>query len=100
MIGEDDVALGFRYTFNNPADTTALLVWLYDLDSDEYLMTLEASSRIGAYWKLILEASIFSNGDATMDDLPSVLSAFADPESELGLFQDEDFVKLELTRYF
>jgi hypothetical protein len=100
VIGEDDVALGFRYTFNNPADTTALLVWLYDLDSDEYLMTLEASSRIGAYWKLILEASIFSNGDATMDDLPSVLSAFADPESELGLFQDEDFVKLELTRYF
>jgi len=100
VIGEDDLALGFRYTLNNPADTTALLVWLYDRDSAEYLLTLEASSRIGANWKLILEASAFSNGLSTARTLPAMLRAFADPESELGLLQDEDFIKLELTRYF
>lgn len=100
VIGEDDVALGFRYTVNNPADTTALLVWLYDVDSDEYLMTLEASSRIGTSWKMILEASMFNGGESPAADCPSVLNAFGDPESELGLFQDEDFIKLEFIRYF
>jgi len=99
VIGEDDVALRFRYTVNNPSDTTALLVWLYDVDSDEYLMTLEASSRIGANWKMILEASMFNGGKSLTADFPSVLNAFADPESELGLFQDEDFIKLEFIRY-
>jgi hypothetical protein len=100
VIGEDDVALGFRYAFNNPADTTALIIWLYDLDSDEYLMTLEATSRIGSKWKMVLEASVFNNGAVTNSDLQSILQTFADPESELGLFQDEDFLKLELIRYF
>ncbi|MBO6557059.1 MAG: SPOR domain-containing protein [Pseudomonadales bacterium] len=100
VIGEDDVALGFRYTVNNPADTTALLVWLYDVDSDEYLMTLEASSRLGEKWKMILEASFFNGGDTPTGDFSSVLNAFADPESELGLFQEEDFIKLEFIRYF
>ena len=100
VIGEDDVALGFRYTLNNPADTTALLVWLYDVDSDEYLMTLEASSRLGENWKMILEASVFNGGDETNNDFVSILNAFNDPESELGLFQDEDFLKLEFVRYF
>lgn len=100
VIGEDDIALGFRYTLNNPADTTALLVWLYDLDSDEYLMTMEASSRIGANWKIIVEASVFSNGSSVSDGILSVLDALNDTESELGLFQDEDFLKLELVRYF
>lgn len=100
VIGEDDLALGFRYTVNNPSDTTALLVWLYDLDSSEYLLTMEASSRIGSHWKVNLEASLFSNGETTEPDLPSVLRSFSDPESELRLFQDEDFIKLELTRYF
>ena len=100
VIGEDDIALGFRYSLNNPADTTALLVWLYDRDSDEYLLTFEASSRIGANWKVVLEASAFSNGLSTAPTLPAMLQAFSNPESELGLFQDEDFIKLELTRYF
>ena len=94
------MALGFRYTLNNPADTTALLVWLYDIDSGEYLMTLEASSRLGENWKMILEASMFNGGDETNNDFVSILNAFNDPESELGLFQDEDFLKLEFVRYF
>ena len=100
VIGEDDLALGFRYTMNNPADTTALLVWLHDLDSDEYLVTFEASGRIGENWKLVLEASVFSNADAPGNDIQSILRAFSSPDSELSLFQDEDFFKLELIRYF
>ena len=100
VIGEDDVALGFRWTVNNPADATALLVWLYDLDSDEYLMSLEASSRVGSKWKVVLEASIFHSDEEISNNFSAILNAFGNPDSELGLFQDEDFLKLELIRYF
>ena len=61
---------------------------------------MEASSRIGANWKIIVEASVFSNGSSVSDGILSVLDALNDTESELGLFQDEDFLKLELVRYF
>ncbi len=100
VIGENDVALGFRYAFNNVADTTALLVGLYDIDSHEFLTTLEASSRLGANWKIIVEASIFSNGRALEENLPGFLAVLANPETRLAFFQDEDFLKIELIRYF
>jgi len=99
VIGEDDIAFGFRYSLNNPSDTAALLVSLFDLDSQEYLTTLEASSRLGANWKIIVEASIFSNGRKRSDGFPGFLEALSDPETELDFFQDEDFLKIELIRY-
>ncbi len=100
VLGDDDVALGFRLTANNTADSNALLVWVWDRDSDEILTTLEASTRIGTRWKLVLEASIFSHGDRPVPSAPGFLFVLTDPKSELGFFQDEDFLKLELTRYF
>ena len=99
-LGDDDVALGIRLTANNVADSSALLVWLWDRDTDEFLTTLEASTRIGSHWKLVLEATIFSHGDRPADSAPGYLFVLMDPKSELGFFQDEDFLKLELTRYF
>ena len=99
VIGEDDVAFGFRYSLNNSSDTSALLVSLFDLDSEEFLTTLEASSRLGANWKIVLEASIFSNSKKREDGLAGLLEIFADPDTELGFLQDEDFLKIELIRY-
>ncbi|MDG1836998.1 MAG: SPOR domain-containing protein [Pseudomonadales bacterium] len=99
-IGDDDFALGVRLTANNVADSSALLVWVWDRNTDEMLTTLEASTRIGSHWKLVLEATIFSHGDRPADSAPGYLFVLMDPKSELGFFQDEDFLKLELTRYF
>jgi len=99
VIGEDDVAFGFRYSLNNASDTTALVVSLFDLDSPEYLTTFEASSRLGASWKIVVEASIFSKGRKRSDNFLGILEALADPETELDFFQDEDFLKIELIRY-
>ena len=99
-IGDDDVALGVRLTANNVADSSALIVWVWDRDTDEMLTTLEASTRIGSHWKLVLEATIFSHGDRPADSAPGYLFVLMDSKSELGFFQDEDFLKLELTRYF
>ena len=58
---ENDLALGMRYSLNNIWDTNALLVALYDIDSKEYVLNLEASTRMGTNWRLSLEASLFLN---------------------------------------
>lgn len=100
VIGDNDVAMGFRYSFNNASDTTALLVNLWDIDSHEFLTTLEASSRLGANWKIVVEISVFSNETDITRDLNGFLQTLTDPEYELAFFQDEDFLKIELIRYF
>ena len=104
VIGEDDIALGFRLTLNDVADSTALVVFLKDRDSREILTTLEASMRLGENWKLILDATIFSGSfsetEKTLPNLNSILQTLNNPDEEIGLFQDEDFVRIELTRYF
>jgi len=101
VIGEDDLAIGFRLTLNNAADSTALLVFLIDRDSDEILTSLEASTRIGSNWRLILDATIFSGSTEIQQGFSGILSSLGNNNNEeFGLFQDEDFVRIELTRYF
>jgi hypothetical protein len=99
-IGDNDVAIGFRYSLNNASDTTALVVSLWDVETHEFLTTLEARSRLGSNWKIIVEASVFSNGKTVQQDFGGFLQALFDPESELAFFQGEDFLKIELIRYF
>ena len=98
---ENDLALGVRYSLNNIWDTNALLVALYDIDSKEYVLNLEASTRIGTSWRLSLEASLFLNipGPTSVEDSwgASKKQLF---DSELIFFDDEDFVRLQLVRYF
>jgi hypothetical protein len=100
VVGDDDVALGFRLTANDISESSALLMWIWDRDSDEMLTLLEARTRIGRHWKLVVEASIFSHGERPFQSAPGFLYVLRDPSSELGFFQDEDFLKLELTRSF
>lgn len=99
-VGDDDVALGFRLTANNVSDSGALLMWVWDRDSDEMLTTFEASTHIGSHWKLVVEATIISHGERPVQSAPGFLFVLMDPSNELGFFQDEDFLKLELTREF
>tara|TARA_B100001093_G_scaffold206107_1_gene198074 strand:+ start:1472 stop:2527 length:1056 start_codon:yes stop_codon:yes gene_type:complete len=98
---ENDLALGIRYSLNNLWDTNALLVALYDIDSEEYALNLEASTRIGTNWRLSLEASLFLNiPESTLvgDSWGGAEKNLSD--SELIFFDDEDFVRLQLVRYF
>ena len=98
---ENDVAFGIRYSLNNPWDTRALLVALYDIDCRESALSLEATTRIGPNWRLSLEASFFVNiPDSTLGKNSRVVSESTAPGSELIFFDDEDFVRLELIRYF
>ena len=56
---ERDLALGARWSLNDMADSQALLGIIRDVDTDEYVYSLEASRRLGASWTLLLEARVF-----------------------------------------
>jgi hypothetical protein len=100
-FAENDLALGIRYSLNNPWDTNALLIALLDVEARECALSLEASTRIGMNWRLSLEASFFLNvPDSTLGGYTWASSGTPPADSELIFFDDEDFVRLQLIRYF
>ena len=82
---ENDVALGARWVANDLADTEALVGYIWDVDSHEYVFSLEASRRLGDSWKLNIEARYYQ-------DQP--------PTDPLYAFRDDDFIEVELAYYF
>ena len=98
-VGQDDIALGLRYAFNDAANTTALLVALIDRASHEYFTTFEASSRLGERLKLTVEASVINNTRNIPRGFLGLLEVQADPNADLAFLQDEDFIKFELIWY-
>jgi hypothetical protein len=89
---ERDVAVGTRWRVNDVADTQALLGFIWDTDTDEYLVQLEASRRLGDSWALILESRVFGGAD---DD-----SFDARGDVKTAAFQRDDYLQIELTRFF
>lgn len=100
VYGENDWAVGLRWALNDADNSQLLLVFVWDKKTAEQLLTLEASRRLGANWKLNAEVTVFSNGRGLDGDLNSLLRQFNDPKNKLGFLQEEDFLKLELVRYF
>jgi hypothetical protein len=98
-VGQDDIAVGLRYAFNDAANTTALLVTLIDRVSHEYATTFEASSRLGERLKLTVEASVIDNARNVPTGFQGLVEVQADPNADLAFLQDEDFIKLELIWY-
>lgn len=82
---QNDVFVGTRLAFNDEASTEVLFGFIRDLDHSSTFANLEASRRIGSSWKLILESRLFS------------IKEDADP---LAGFRNDDYVSVELQRYF
>lgn len=93
-----DVALGARWQSNDLADTQALLGVIWDTRNDEYLLSIEASRRLGDHWSMALEARGFGGAPAIgqLDPLPSI----ADPNNRLGSLVRDDYLQLEFVRFF
>jgi len=83
---EDDLALGVRLTFNDAQSTELLFGVIADLDDDARVWSLEGSRRLRESWKLSVEARIFS-------DIPP-------EDSFLFGLRDDDFIQVELARFF
>lgn len=95
---ENDLALGLRWQANDLADSTALLGVIWDVDTDEYLVSLEASRRLGAAWQASLEARWFGGARALRPDMS--LDEMLGGRVKSRALQRDDYLQLELTRYF
>ncbi|NJN50979.1 MAG: hypothetical protein HC809_03545 [Gammaproteobacteria bacterium] len=100
-VYEHDIAFGTRFRFNDVADTQALLGVIWDHETDEYIVKLEGSRRLGNSWAVIVEGRAF--GGANMpdpNDTAAVLSTLGDPDRKTASVGQDDYLQLELTRYF
>jgi hypothetical protein len=95
---ENDLALGTRWSLNDVADTQALVGVIWDVQTDEYVFKLEGSRRLGETWTLLLEGRIF--GGANEPDSGTLLHSLRDADNKSASLQRDDFLQLELTRYF
>ncbi len=95
---EHDLALGTRWSLNDLADTQALLGVIWDVKTHEYVFKVEGSRRLGETWTLLLEGRIF--GGAHEPDSGAPLRSLLDADNKSASLQRDDFLQLELTRYF
>lgn len=95
---EHDLALGTRWSLNDVADTQALLGVIWDTQTDEYVFKVEGSRRLGETWTLLVEGRVF--GGANEPDMRAPLQSLLDADNKSASLQRDDFLQLELTRYF
>ncbi|RUM95028.1 MAG: hypothetical protein DSZ28_00125, partial [Thiothrix sp.] len=77
--------IGSRFDFSDEQSTEILAGGVFDLDTSTRSFRIEAARRLGQNWKLTGELQIFEHID--MNDLQFTL-------------RDDDFLSLELARYF
>ena len=82
---DDDVALGFRLAFNDVASSELLVFAGVDVDTRARFTSIEGGRRLGQSWKLELEGRFFSN---------------TDPADPLSALRDDDYLQLELLKYY
>jgi hypothetical protein len=95
---EHDVALGGRFSLNDFADTKALLGVIFDTDNNDYVISLEASRRLGADWLLSLEGRVFAGGqDIDTDTTAAVL---LQQRYKSAWLQQDDYLQVEFRKFF
>ena len=82
---QNDLYAGVRWTLNDAQSTQALAGVIVDLDTNSVFANVEASRRFGESWRLSVEARFFSNLD--QDDI-------------LYSFRNDDYVEIQIARYF
>ncbi|MBV1914590.1 MAG: hypothetical protein KUG72_04340 [Pseudomonadales bacterium] len=83
---EHDLAIATRWILNDVDATEMLVGVVADDQTSDLVFFLEGSRRIGEYWKVFVEGRIYNAGSA--------------PDSKLWYLEDDDFLKVELVRYF
>ncbi len=84
-VFDRDLFLGARLAFNDVQSSEVLAGVFYDTEKGSQAFRLEANRRIGDSWKGTIEMQLFSN---------------IDPADPLFAFAQDDFLLLELARFF
>ena len=87
-------SVGTRLTFNDIADTQILSGLLWNQDTNEKNIFIEASSRLKSCCKISIEGVIFTKGKKL-----NTFNPYREPQGLFDYFQDEDFLKLEFIYY-
>ena len=80
-----DLFVGSRLALNDFADTRVLLGLIADLHGEGRFLNLEASRRFGEHWTLEVETRVFWS---------------ARPPNPIGFISHDDYVQVQLNRYF
>ena len=86
---ERDIFVAWRYAFNDADSSEILGGMIYDPKTHEKVLSVEVSQRIASDLKLNIEGRIFENGR-----LP------AQANDKNWFLEDEDYIQLELVKYF
>ncbi len=82
---QNDLFIGARYALNDESSSEVLAGAFIDLDNQTKSFRVEASKRLGKGFKINIEGQIFTDVDAS------------DP---IRIFEKDDFVRLELQKFF
>ncbi|MDY6918822.1 MAG: hypothetical protein SV765_01265 [Pseudomonadota bacterium] len=95
---ENDIVLGLRLALNDAASSDLLVALIHDHRTEERVLTLEASRRLGAVWTINLEALFFHSEQPPT--AVEVATGTFNPVYKLAQNSRNDLLQLELIRYF
>ena len=93
----NDVFAGIRIGFNDLADSELLAGVIVDHRSGRQVWSLEGSTRIGQHWRLSAQARAFVGVPALGAGDPA---AVLEPGRQWGALVRDDYLELELIRFF
>jgi len=86
---ERDVFLAWRYAFNDADSSEILGGMIYDPKTNEKVFSVEVSQRIASDVKLNIEGRVFENGRLPQQS-----------NDKNWFLEDEDYVQVEIVKYF
>ena len=84
-VFDNDLFAGLRFAFNDVQSSEVLAGMFYDVENQSRSFRVEANRRLGDSWKLTGELQFFSN---------------IDEDDPLNAYAQDDFILMELARYF
>lgn len=84
-VFDNDLFAGLRFAFNDVQSTEILAGFIVDTDNQSKTVRVEASRRVGDSWKITGELQVFTS---------------IDQDDPLKAFEKDDFLLIELARYF
>jgi len=84
-VFDRDLFVGARLAFNDAQSSELLAGIIYDTEKHSQSFRLEGNRRFGDSWKGTIEMQVFSN---------------VDPSDPLAAFEKDDFLLLEIARFF
>jgi hypothetical protein len=74
---------------------------MWDVRNSQYFVNLEANRRLGDHWALALRGRAFGGTQTPELNTPAEqLAVLADDEHKLDQLARDDYIQLELIRYF